>query len=189
MHDMDIADLTSKASLLMLRFEQRCQALEPQHHALARDVRHLAQQVPQVVKQSLDDALRSLPEQVRDKVDSCLLQTIDDYQRRLQAAGQAVQQRADHVGQQLMRLEQLHRLLVWKVLGATATAFGLLLAGGLWLSTHYANIIRDNQLSAETVQAYNAADLVPCGEGLCANVDIKGQRYGKYGEYLPVKRH
>jgi antitoxin (DNA-binding transcriptional repressor) of toxin-antitoxin stability system len=52
---------------------------------------------------------------------------------------------------------------------------------------HYASVIRDNQLSAELLRAYNGADVTLCDHGrLCANVDIRARRYGERGQYLPV---
>ena len=84
--------------------------------------------------------------------------------------------------------ERLHRLVVWKTAAAVAGCLALLLAGGVWLSMHYARVIRDNRLDAETVQAYNRADIARCGDGqLCARVDLKGRRFGDHGQYLPIK--
>ena len=88
---------------------------------------------------------------------------------------------------QLARLERLHRLLLWKTVGAVAACLVLLLAGGAWLSMHYAGVIRDNQLSAELLRAYNGADVTLCDGGrLCANIDTSARRYGERGQYVPV---
>jgi hypothetical protein len=63
----------------------------------------------------------------------------------------------------------------------------LLLAGGVWLSMHYAKIIEDNQLTAELMTTYNHADLVMCEKNqLCANVDTKAKHYGDRRQYVPV---
>jgi hypothetical protein len=71
---------------------------------------------------------------------------------------------------------------------ALALALALLLVGGAWLSLHYTRVIRDNQLSAELLKAYNGADVILCGNGkLCANVDTRGARYGDNRQYLPVR--
>ena len=88
---------------------------------------------------------------------------------------------------EIITAEQLHRMLIWKVVGVTAASLLLLLAGGLWLAMHYTSVIRENQLSAGLMQAYNSADVVLCEGKLCVNVDAKGKRYGTKGEYLPVK--
>lgn len=53
---------------------------------------------------------------------------------------------------------------------------------------HYARVIRDKQLAAGLLQAYNGADVTLCGKGvLCATVDIRGAHYGQNRQYLLVK--
>jgi hypothetical protein len=84
-------------------------------------------------------------------------------------------------------MEQLHRMLIWKVIGVTAVCLFLLLGGGAWLAMHYADVIKQNQMSADLVNVYNQADVTICDGHLCANVDPKGKRYGEHGEYLSVK--
>jgi hypothetical protein len=84
-------------------------------------------------------------------------------------------------------MKSLHRMLIWKALGAAIISLLLLFGAGVWLSMYYVSVIRDNQVSAELLKAYNAADVVLCGKSLCARVDPKGQRYGEKGEYLPVR--
>ncbi|RXD62645.1 relaxation protein, partial [Xanthomonas perforans] len=63
----------------------------------------------------------------------------------------------------------------------------LLLGGGGWLLTQYRQEIRDNRLRAELLRAYNGADVMLCGDRLCANVDTKGAAYGDRRQYRPVK--
>jgi hypothetical protein len=62
-----------------------------------------------------------------------------------------------------------------------------LLIGGIWLASHYYNVIRENQIDAALMQAYNRADVSLCQGRLCANVDAKGARYGDDKQYLIVK--
>jgi hypothetical protein len=52
---------------------------------------------------------------------------------------------------------------------------------------HYADVIKQNQMSADLVTLYNHADVTICDGRLCANVDPKGKRYGQHGEYATVK--
>lgn len=187
MQEAEMSELVSRTSMLMMRFEQRCQVAEQKLYGLANDLKHLSQQLPEVVRHTADSTLRSLPVQVQDKVAGGLQQAIDEHERRLHAVGHEVGQGVARLSQQMARLERLHRLLVWKVVGVTAACLALLLGGGMWLSFHYAGVIRDNQLSAKTLKMYSAADVVECDGRLCANVDAKGERYGNHGQYVPIK--
>jgi ElaB/YqjD/DUF883 family membrane-anchored ribosome-binding protein len=187
MHGADTGEAASNAAMLMYRFQQRCQAIEQQQQALADDLKLLTQQLPLVVRTAVEDSLRQLPKDVREKIDSALHQTVLEYRQRYELAGREVGQGAQHLNQEMGRIERIHRMLVWKAVGVTAACLALLLAGGAWLSMHYAGVIRDNQISAETLRTYNAADLVLCDGRLCANVDMRGKRYGTHGEFVPVK--
>ncbi|GGA50637.1 relaxation protein [Dyella nitratireducens] len=183
MEATDLDELTSKTSMLMMRFEQRCQAVEQQLQVLAHDLQYLSRQLPEVVRHTADSALRTVP----DKVKGGLQQAIDHHEQQLHAVGREVGQGVAQLGREMARLEGLHRMLVWKVVGVTAACLALLLVGGMWLLIHYTGVIHDKQLSAETLKMYNAADVVECDGRLCANVDAKGAHYGNHGEYVPIK--
>lgn len=91
------------------------------------------------------------------------------------------------LAEQMEHARALHRALLWKVAGITGGSVIALLAGAIWLSSHYMAVIRQNQVSADLMRAFNAADVVLCGEGrLCASVNPKGQRVGARGQYQPV---
>lgn len=176
MQQQELEVLIGHAAVLMEQFERRCEHIE-QH------LRSLGQQVPAIVKQSADGALQSLPSQVMGQVKDGL----QDYQQRMRTAGSEVGAEANALAQQLKRMEQLHRMLIWKVIGVTAVCLLLLLGGGAWLAMHYADVIKQNQMSADLVNMYNHADVTICDGHLCANVDPKGKRYGQHGEYATVK--
>jgi hypothetical protein len=187
MQEANIDDLLSKTSMLMLRFEQRCQVIEQQQQLVANELKSLTQQLPYVVKKSVEDLLRQLPKGVQENVDAALQQTVAEYRQQYQSSSQQVGQGAQHLSREMERLERIHCMLVWKVVGVTTACLALLLVGGVWLSVDYAGVIRDDQMSAETLKTFNAEDVVLCEGRLCANVDVHGRRYGMQGQYVPVK--
>lgn len=180
MQQQELEVLIGHAAILMEQFERRCEHIE--QHLLS-----LGQQVPAIVKQSADGSLQNLPNQVMGQIRDGLERPVQDYQQRLRHAGSEVSAEASALTQQLKRLEQLHRMLIWKILGVTAVCLLLLLGGGAWLAMHYADVIKQNQMSADLVIMYNHADVTICDGHLCANVDPKGKRYGEHGEYLSVR--
>jgi hypothetical protein len=177
---MDVQDamrLAEKAATLMEQFERRSRELEQRQQTLA-------QQIPVLLKQSADGVLQGVPREVQAKVQGALEHVMHDYERRMREASE----RAHALGRQIERLERVHRHVVWKVSGIAVCALLALGLGGAALSKHYYDKIEENRISAELLRLYNHADVVRCGEQLCANVDMKGQRYGdKNGQYLPVK--
>ena len=179
-----LSALIAKTAVLMEQFERRCDEIERHQAALSQDLQHLAHQVPAVVRQSADQSFKMLPGEVSGR----LQQPVQDYERRLQQASEELATGSHELARQLVRLQNLHRNLVWKTAAIAATSLLLLFAGGAWLAGHYYGVIRDNQLAAELLLAYNRADVRLCGDGrLCANVNRDASGEGPRGDYLPVK--
>lgn len=187
MDEQQLTALIGKTAALMEQFHRRCGDIDGRLQALAAELDRVTRQVPTIVRQSADGSLAALPELVIDKMGGGLERPVRDYQQRMRTAGTEIESAALRLSGQIGRLERLHRLLLWKTVGAVAASLALLLAGGAWLSLHYANVIRDNQLSAELLRAYNGADVTLCDHGrLCAKVDTSAGRYGDRGQYVPV---
>lgn len=183
----ELSDLIGKTAALMEQFERRCDAIDQRMQATSAELRSLTQQLPDVVSQAAAGSLQALPGQVLMRVQHGLSHPVADYQKRLDQAGSDVGKVSQSLAMHIKQMDGLVRLLVWKVVGVTAASFLLLLAGGIWLSTHYARVIEENQVAANLMRTYNSADVVLCGKNqLCANVDIKGKRYGDRRQYLEV---
>lgn len=188
MDAQELTNLISKTAVLMEQFDRRCSAIEQRLQSLASELQRTTQQVPTMVRQSADGSLIGLPGLVMEKLGGGLDRPVHEYQQRVAVAGRAVESAAQALSGQIQRMERVHRLLLWKTVAAVTGCLALLLAGGVWLSLHYTRVIAENQLAAETIRAYNQADIVRCGDGqLCARVDPKARRFGDHGQYLPIK--
>jgi hypothetical protein len=188
MQEDELAALIDKTATLMVHYERRGAAIDARLQALADALQGLTQQLPAVVRTSADGAMQALPAEMGSVMREGLDPSIGDYRRRLDAASGDVERTARALAGQIGQLQRVHRQLIWKTVGAAVLTLALLLTGGVWLSMHYTRVIRDNQLSAELLKAYNGADVTLCGRGeLCANVDTRGARYGEHRQYLPVK--
>lgn len=108
----------------------------------------------------------------------CAPQRPPGFEKRLQLAGSLIGGGAQSPSDQLQRIKRAQRLLLWKGAAVVVGSLLVLLGGGRWLLAHYRQQIEDNQLRAELLRAYNAADVTLCNGQLCANVETKGQAYG-----------
>ena len=188
MQQDELTALIDKTATLMTQYERRGAVIDARLQDLGDALHGLAQQLPMVLKTSADGVLHTLPSEIGSVMRADLGQSMAAYCKRLDAAGRDVETASHALAGQLSRLQRLHRQLIWKTLAVVVLALALLLAGGAWLSMHYTGVIRDNQLSAELLKAYNGADVTFCGDGmLCANVDTRGGRYGEHRQYLTVK--
>ena len=187
MQQDELMSLVAKTAALMEQFERRCDAIEQRQQAVIQQLQQIAQQVPGVVRQSADESLRRLPDAVMSKLQSGLEQPVDGYEKRLREAGSLLQEGSQSLAAQLMKMQRLHERLIWKIAGTVLGSLLLLLGGGGWLLSKYRSDIRENQISAELLRAYNQADVTLCEGRLCANVDAKGKAYGDKRQYRPVQ--
>lgn len=186
MDQNDLTALISQTAQLMEQFERRCDHLGERMQGLMQDMQGLTTQLPLIVGQSADASMRMLPGRVVQEAREGLEQVARNYQQRLHASGEEVSGATLALATRIRQLEQLHRHLLWKTVGATVCCLVLLLAGGVWLSMHYRKVIAQNQLSAQLMKAYNEADVNLCDGRLCANIDTKAGRFGEHRQYVPV---
>ena len=94
---------------------------------------------------------------------------------------------ARNAGEQSRLLKQAQTTLVWRSMAFVALG-GVMLVGGssawAWQQKRAAD---EHRLEAELIQRIRRADLVQCGDGLCANVDTRAARTGDRKQYLPIK--
>lgn len=187
MDQQALTGLIGKTAALMEQFERRCGAIEQHQLALNHDLQRLGQQLPAVVRQSADGALQGLSNAVMGKVQDGLEQPVTAYQQRLRDAGGLLQNGSQALAAQLRQMQALHRQMIWKVLAVIAGSLLLLLTGGGWLLWQYRADIRDNQIAADLLRAYDRADVQLCAGRLCANMDTEGKTYGDKGQYRVVR--
>jgi hypothetical protein len=172
MHDERAAlALVSNMGLMAEQFARDCQGVR-------HDMQQFARQTPGLVQQSVQAQLRFIPNEVTDRVHQGLDKPLADCEQRLREAGDRALKATQTLAEQWRRIESLHRHLVWKVAGIALGTLAVLLVGGIWLSTYYMGVIRDNQISADLLRAYNQADVTLCNGRLCARVGKK---------YVPVE--
>ncbi|MCE4372194.1 relaxation protein [Xanthomonas hortorum] len=187
MNAQDPMALVSKAATLMEQFERRCAELEQLQRRLAQQLEQVAQSLPSVVTRSAEQTLQRVPDTLIRSIQQGLDQPVAGFEKRLQQAGGLIGEGAQSLSDQLKRIERGQRLLLWKGAAVILGSLLMLLGGGGWLLAHYRQQIEDNQLHAELLRAYNAADVTLCNGRLCANVETKGPDYGDRRQYRPVK--
>jgi ElaB/YqjD/DUF883 family membrane-anchored ribosome-binding protein len=171
MTERDITVLLGKIAIMVEQFGRDCDRAQ-------QDLRLCTQQAPQMLSQSLQEQLHGITDQATAGVRQGLARPLDECEQRLRQAGDRAREATQVLADQAQHIESLHRHLLWKVAGVVLGALVLVVGGAIWLSMYYAGVIRDNQISAELLKAYNQADVTLCEGRLCAKIGKK---------YLPVE--
>jgi hypothetical protein len=190
MDEQGLNDLISKTAMLMEKFGRDCGEIGQRNQAIVQYLNEVAQKLPQFIQQSADQSMQQLSGQLFNQVQGGLEQPVGEYEKRLIEAGAQIASGSQALTQQIQRMERLHKSLIWKTSAVAIGSALLVLAGGIWLSSHYYGVIKDNQIAADLLKAYDRADVVLCGENneqLCANVDREAVGYGNKKQYLPVE--
>lgn len=90
-------------------------------------------------------------------------------------------------GEQALTLNRAQTTMVWKSLSVLAAGALLALGGAsAWAWTKKKEAGRYS-VNADFGRAISQADVILCGERLCANIEAKGQRYGDEKQYRQIK--
>lgn len=187
MQKEDIEALAFKTGALLEQFVRYCEQQGQHQTAMAERLQYAIGSVPEQMKQSADKLFSTLPQTVMVQLDSGLSAPIKGYERKLQQSGEQLQERVGQLTRQLAQLESFSRRLLWKVAAVVIAALLVAVIGGATAVSYYRDQIKQSQLSADLLHAYNQADVTLCDGRLCANIDKVGQKYGEHGQYQPVR--
>lgn len=150
-------------------------------------LQQVAQRLEQGGQRLAGDALREIGIGSRQILKENSVEAVEQVHRRTSEALQLLQRAVDAAGEQSHQLNRAQTTMVWKSLAFLALG-GVLLVGGTsaWVWNNQQQAQR-YQVDAETGRLVARSDFIQCGEGLCANVDLKAQRVGDNKQYVPVK--
>lgn len=150
-------------------------------------VQQQAQRLEQGGERFTQNALREISMGSRQVLKENSADAIEQVHRRTSEVLSQLRQAAEAAGEQTRRLNRAHSTMVWKSLALLAIGGVFLIAGtGTWAWNKKQEANR-YQVEADLSRRITQSDIVQCGEGLCANVDLKASRAGDRKQYLPVK--
>lgn len=77
--------------------------------------------------------------------------------------------------------------LVWKGMLALLVGSTLAVAGSWLFARTQLKQVERQRMEARYLEAFNRADVVLCGENLCANIDTSAPAHGADGRYRPIR--
>lgn len=169
-----------KTAKLLAMFGQQSEQITQRLDAITREI-------PYTVQQAAHAEMQRLSSEVIRQVSENIQRPVSLYEQRLQEAGQSTHKAASTLEKQLGKMGWLHQQAIWKVWGVVAFSALVLIGGSLWLAAQYRTDIKQNQIRAELLRAYNQADVNICGGRLCVRVEKVDPKNSPYGEYVLAK--
>lgn len=178
--------LLVRTAEVLEQFRRQSDQASQRHHQSAEQLKHLTDTVPSVLRSAADSSFSVLAGQIQHEVGRGLGQATEDVQRAMQEAGQQLSRGCDQSRHVAAQLDRVRRAL-WLVTTLSIVLMVMAAGAGAWLSSHYYDEIRRNQISADLLRAYDAADVTLCDGALCANVDVSARGVGSEQQYRPVR--
>jgi hypothetical protein len=173
----------AQAAMLAERLSRVSEAMDARQRQTAEQQQRMVQAMPDVLRQSADQALGQLTAQAAQAVRQGLNEPIASVSQQAAEHHKNMRASTSAMTQTQNSLAATINKLLWLTTALFATLL-LISAAGSYLIWHYKQIVAQYQIEADLLRAYNQADVRLCGDQLCARVDRSDKRYG---EYLPVK--
>ncbi|QMT44983.1 hypothetical protein [Neisseria dentiae] len=139
------------------------------------------------VQKKLDASLREqrkeIVEQVCGDIKKSTEAVVAKYVADMENARDKMISQTGEFNRYLDDVNKKNKQLVFRCWLAVSVSLLLLLAGGIWISTHYAKVIQQNKINAELMKSINEADWIKCGDDICARLGK-----GKVGEYRVIRK-
>lgn len=183
MQTHDLHRVAREAAELMERLSRAAQQLRQDNRQACEQLERLTQDLPGVLRQSIDQSLRRLADGTVETVQRGLSDPMERFSRQVVEEANRLNAQVAQMAQARDEIQATTRKLAWMVAG-TIVAMLSLGAGTVGVLWHYKGEIARHRIDAELLRAYNQADVTLCDGRLCARVEKLDRRFG---EYRPVK--
>lgn len=178
-----LAQMARMLEIQRQEHEQMRERASQAHASLLAGARELGEAGQRLAR----EVLHVLGSEGRQRIGEALGQPLEDAKKGIDLAARRITQSGELAARQMEGLARSQRALVrvslvWLGVGGVF----LLLGTSLW-AWHMGRQARQHSVEADLGARIGQADLVKCGVGLCANVDISVRGQGDRQQYRPVR--
>lgn len=124
---------------------------------------------------SLDRQRKMMVEMVRDELLQKASQQVRNYTEDMEEARNQMQQQVAEFNAYLRTVKSENQKIFRQTVLGVAITLATLIIGGIALVLFYSNIISQKKLEADMLMRINSADIVRCGDNLCARTEKAGE--------------
>lgn len=167
--------------------KQSQQALNLQHDGIVQLQQQLVE-IDERISAALSNQLADLSNVLSEEIANGGRQGMSEFSTQLEDLKSHMSQFASFAAITEKRLNQATKSLVMRIAYLFGFVFIAVLGMSIWLGMHYSKIIQNNKITAESLQLYQKADLVKCGNDLCARVQNNTPTEYKKQGYVLIKQ-
>lgn len=179
--------LMEQANLGAEVHRQEHQAQRAQLADAIAQMQRAAQQLDSTGQRTGTDALQIIREGCSTALERGLVDVLRTLHPKVEHLTTQIDSAARTAGEQSRLLKNVQTTLVWKSMAYVAAGGAMLVAGATAWAWQQKRVADEYRIEAELAQRIRRADLVQCGDGLCANVDTRAARVGDRRQYLPIR--
>ncbi len=188
MEKEDLGRFITQLAVIAERLDQRSSVAVERVELSARGMEGSARQLSGQGEEFIREVAQALQQRAGEIVGQGLGGAMERINRELDEASRKAGQAAQALEQERQRLQRERKTWLWLGAGALLTGSVLAIGASTYAVMHGRQQVKQYQLEAALLRAYNQADVTLCdGERLCANVEDKGERYGPREQYRVVE--
>lgn len=164
---MDLQTETERAQNLVLETARLMAVYKENSEKIVNDVR-------QELDKSLNQQRQMISKMVREELTKEAAQTVQGYVDDMEAARNQMIEQVREFNSYLRKVQEDNKKISTRSVTVVSLTLAALVVGGIALFWFYSSVLQNKKVDADMVSLINQADIVRCGDGLCAKTGKAG---------------
>lgn len=169
---MEVDDDFKRAHNLLVETSRLMSAYQQNSEKVVNNVRH-------ELDRSLNEQRRMIIQMVREELTKEAAQTVQGYVDDMEAVRNQMAEQVREFNSYLRKVQEDNKKISTRSVTVVSLTLAALVVGGIALFWFYSSVLQNKKMDADMVSLINQADIVRCGNGLCAKTgkaDANGYR-------------
>lgn len=164
---MDVKTDTERARHLIIETSRLMSAYQENSEKVVNNVRH-------ELDKSLSEQRKMIIQMVREELTKEAAQVVSRYVADMEKARNQMVEQVREFNSYLYKVQEENKKISSRSVWVTTLTLATLVVGGIALFWFYSNVLQSKKVDADMVTRINQADIVRCGDGLCARTGKAG---------------
>lgn len=164
---MEVDDDFKRAHNLVVETSRLMSAYQENSEKVVNDVRY-------ELDKSLNVQRKMITQMVREELTKEATQTVQGYVNDMETARNQMVEQVREFNSYLRKVQEDNKKISTRSVTVVSLTLAALVVGGIALFWFYSSVLQNKKMDADMVSLINQADIVRCGDGLCAKTGKAG---------------